>query len=98
MWSLTRLASALGNVNMGHFIPDYTAYEELLSVFKAFSAAWWTRKHLNWIYRRRSRRKNQLEPEDGLTADERYFLQTHAAAMLAAMTGWFVFSPNFWAK
>ena len=23
---------------MGHFIPDYTAYEELLSVFKAFSA------------------------------------------------------------
>lgn len=35
--ALTRLASALGNVNMGHFIPDYTAYEELLSVFKAFS-------------------------------------------------------------
>src|SRR2546422_711178 len=23
--------------NLGHFIPDYTAYEELLSVFKAFS-------------------------------------------------------------
>ena len=23
---------------MGHFIPDYTAYEELLSVFKAFTA------------------------------------------------------------
>jgi aspartate/methionine/tyrosine aminotransferase len=36
--ALTRLASALGNVNMGHFIPDYTAYEELLSVFKAFTA------------------------------------------------------------
>src|SRR5437867_6743610 len=36
--ALTRLASSLGNVNMGHFIPDYTAYEELLSVFKAFSA------------------------------------------------------------
>jgi aspartate/methionine/tyrosine aminotransferase len=35
--ALTRLASALGDVNMGHFIPDYTAYEELLSVFKAFS-------------------------------------------------------------
>ncbi|MGH7981066.1 MAG: aminotransferase class I/II-fold pyridoxal phosphate-dependent enzyme, partial [Limisphaerales bacterium] len=34
--ALTRLASALGNINMGHFIPDYTAYEELLSVFKAF--------------------------------------------------------------
>jgi aspartate/methionine/tyrosine aminotransferase len=36
--ALTRIGSALGNVNMGHFIPDYTAYEELLSVFKAFSA------------------------------------------------------------
>ena len=36
--ALTRLASALGNINMGHFIPDYTAYEELLGVFKAFSA------------------------------------------------------------
>jgi aspartate/methionine/tyrosine aminotransferase len=36
--ALTRLASALGNVNMGHFIPDYTAYEELLSVFKAFTS------------------------------------------------------------
>src|ERR1051326_4993112 len=35
--ALTRLASALGNINMGHFIPDYTAYEELLGVFKAFS-------------------------------------------------------------
>jgi aspartate/methionine/tyrosine aminotransferase len=36
--ALTRLAAALGNVNMGHFIPDYTAYEELLGVFKAFTA------------------------------------------------------------
>ncbi len=34
--ALTRLAAALGNINMGHFVPDYTAYEELLSVFKAF--------------------------------------------------------------
>jgi aspartate/methionine/tyrosine aminotransferase len=35
--ALTRLASALDDINMGHFIPDYTAYEELLSVFKAFT-------------------------------------------------------------
>src|ERR1700735_2909315 len=35
--ALTRIASALGNINMGHFIPDYTAYEELLSVFRAFT-------------------------------------------------------------
>lgn len=34
--ALTRLAAGLGNINMGHFLPDYTAYEELLSVFKAF--------------------------------------------------------------
>lgn len=36
--ALTRVAAALGNINMGHFIPDYTAYEELLGIFKAFSA------------------------------------------------------------
>lgn len=34
--SLTRLAAALDNINMGHFLPDYTAYEELLSTFKSF--------------------------------------------------------------
>ena len=36
--ALTRIAVSLGTINMGHFIPDYTAYEELLSVFKAFVA------------------------------------------------------------
>ncbi len=34
--ALTRIAAALDNINMGHFIPDYTAYEELLSGFKTF--------------------------------------------------------------
>lgn len=34
---LTRAAAALGEINLGHFLPDYTAYEELLSVFRAFS-------------------------------------------------------------
>jgi O-antigen ligase len=57
-------------------------------VWRAFSAAWWTRQHLNWIYRRKSRKKPAPEPEDGLTPDERYFLQTHAAAMVACMVGW----------
>ena len=33
---MTRLAAALGEINMGHFIPDYTAYEELLGSFKGF--------------------------------------------------------------
>ncbi|MCI0673278.1 MAG: pyridoxal phosphate-dependent aminotransferase [Myxococcaceae bacterium] len=36
--SLTRAAAALGPINLGHFLPDYTAYEELLDVFKAFTA------------------------------------------------------------
>jgi aspartate/methionine/tyrosine aminotransferase len=28
----------LGSINLGHFLPDYTAYEELLDIFKAFTA------------------------------------------------------------
>jgi hypothetical protein len=32
--ALTRLAAALGHVNLGHFLPDYTAYEELLDIFR----------------------------------------------------------------
>jgi aspartate/methionine/tyrosine aminotransferase len=35
--ALTRAAAALGQINMGHFLPDYTAYEELLDVFRLFS-------------------------------------------------------------
>lgn len=35
--SLTRAAAALGQVNLGHFLPDYTAYEELLDIFRLFS-------------------------------------------------------------
>ena len=31
---LTRVVAALANVNMGHFLPDYTAYEELLEIFR----------------------------------------------------------------
>jgi hypothetical protein len=35
--SLTRAAAALGQINLGHFLPDYTAYEELLDIFRLFS-------------------------------------------------------------
>jgi hypothetical protein len=35
--ALTRVAAALGRINLGHFLPDYTAYEELLDVFRAFA-------------------------------------------------------------
>ena len=34
--SLTRAVASLGHVNMGHFLPDYTAYEELLDLFRTF--------------------------------------------------------------
>lgn len=33
---LTRIAATLGPVHLGHLLPDYTAYEELLDVFRAF--------------------------------------------------------------
>ncbi|WP_428265625.1 pyridoxal phosphate-dependent aminotransferase [Haliangium sp.] len=35
--ALTRLAASLGHINLGHFLPDYTAYEELLDVFRLFA-------------------------------------------------------------
>ena len=36
--ALTRAAASLGTINLGHFLPDYTAYEELLDIFKAFTS------------------------------------------------------------
>jgi aspartate/methionine/tyrosine aminotransferase len=35
--ALARACVALGEVNLGHFLPDYTAYEELLGVFRLFN-------------------------------------------------------------
>ena len=35
---LIRIAAVLGNVMLGFFIPDYTAYNEMLSLFKSFVA------------------------------------------------------------
>jgi N-succinyldiaminopimelate aminotransferase len=35
--ALARTAVALGEINLGHFLPDYTAYEELLGVFRMFN-------------------------------------------------------------
>ncbi|MCB9664040.1 MAG: pyridoxal phosphate-dependent aminotransferase [Alphaproteobacteria bacterium] len=34
--ALTRLVATLGRTNVGHFLPDYTAYEELLGSFGTF--------------------------------------------------------------
>ncbi|MCZ7679227.1 MAG: pyridoxal phosphate-dependent aminotransferase [Sandaracinaceae bacterium] len=35
--SIMRACAAVGPVHMGHFLPDYTAYEELLDVFRRFT-------------------------------------------------------------
>ncbi len=35
--ALTRVAASLGHINLGHLLPDYTAYEELLDVFRLFA-------------------------------------------------------------
>jgi aspartate/methionine/tyrosine aminotransferase len=32
--ALTRAVASLGQVHLGHFLPDYTAYEELLDIFR----------------------------------------------------------------
>lgn len=34
--SVTRVISSIGRTNIGHFLPDYTAYEELLDSFGSF--------------------------------------------------------------
>jgi O-antigen ligase len=59
-------------------------------VIRAFTAGIATRRALSWITRRRSRKRPQPEPEDGLDEHDRTFLQTHASAMLACMVGWTV--------
>jgi aspartate/methionine/tyrosine aminotransferase len=35
--SLTRACAAINQINMGHFLPDYTAYAELLDIFRRFT-------------------------------------------------------------
>jgi aspartate/methionine/tyrosine aminotransferase len=35
--ALTRTCAAIGQINLGHFLPDYTAYEELLDIFRRFT-------------------------------------------------------------
>lgn len=36
--ALTRVVASLSQVNLGHFLPDYTAYEELLDIFHSFTS------------------------------------------------------------
>jgi O-antigen ligase len=59
-------------------------------IVRAFAAAIWTRKALNWIHRKQSRKRPAADPEDGLDEHDRVFLQTHSAALIASMVGWAV--------
>jgi O-antigen ligase len=59
-------------------------------IWRGFSAAAWIRRHLRWIHQRRPKRKPFVEPEDGLTSEERSYLHAHGTAMMASMVGWFV--------
>ena len=62
-------------------------------IWRGFSASWETSRALSWIYGKRTRRRSAAaDPEDGLTDQERTFLETHGAAMIACMAGWFVCS------
>ncbi len=58
-------------------------------IVRAFAAAWWTRRALSWIYRPMPKGRRRPD-EDGLDEDERRFLQTTSAALLASLAGWFV--------
>lgn len=33
---LTRIASVIGDIVVGHFLPEYSAYEQMLGIFKRF--------------------------------------------------------------
>jgi len=35
--SLMRACASINQINLGHFLPDYTAYEELLDIFRRFT-------------------------------------------------------------
>ena len=39
--ALTRVAAAMGHINLGHFLPDYTAYEELRRRAREISSSIW---------------------------------------------------------
>jgi O-antigen ligase len=80
---LLQVATDLGILGLAVFV---------FLMLRAFGAAWWTRAQLSWIHRTRSRPRGPpaAAPDDGLEDRERVFLQTHGAAMIACLAGWFV--------
>lgn len=59
-----------------------------LLVVRGVAAAWWTRRRAHRGVR--DARGRAITPDDGLDARERRFFETHGAALLAGMAGWFV--------
>lgn len=53
---LIRIAAVLGNAYVGFFIPDYTAYNEMLGLFKNVSL-----RHFSIVYRSLSRMKQAAD-------------------------------------
>ncbi len=78
--SFLQVASEIGILGLAAFV---------YLIWRGFHSAWWTWRALAWIHRRRPKRAPP-EPEDGLVQEERVFLETHAAAMLAGLAGWMV--------
>jgi O-antigen ligase len=65
----------------------------LFLIARLFMAAWWTRSRLSRMSRSRVRPRGpptRAEPADGLDEQERAYLQTHGAAMVACAMGWLV--------
>ena len=80
--ALLQVAAELGICGVAVFV---------FLIGRTLTAAFWTQRRLSWIYRKRTRPRGvSVEPEDGLDDDERVFLQTHGAAMVACTVGWFV--------
>lgn len=78
-----QVAAEIGVVGLAAFV---------YLIARGLRAAWWTRRALAWIHRRRRTRRgwSPPEPEDGLIDEERRFLETHASAILAGLAGWAV--------
>lgn len=80
---LLQLATELGVAGLAIFV---------FLVVRAFGAAWWVRSRLSWIHRKQGRHRGPPAAGvagDGLDDRERAFLQTHGAAVLACLVGWF---------
>lgn len=65
--ALTRIAASLGQIHLGHFLPDYTAYEELLDIFRLFTPIPIPREPLNGYIFSKQRLEREII-ERGLSA------------------------------